>query len=454
MLDGFVGTGSKVAGSLAGAGRGRSARSPRISSASSLANRGFRRHKAAGGGCETPITWLGRGLTSRRPLSSTGPSLGIRKAIWSSSGPPRFGANLLLRFQPLGVGARPWVVRQGRGSSLASSGGTPLPLRERNAIPFRLRGEGVYPGIADHVRGAYHLLRVDRAIDQFILYLATERGLSDAYQLAVRRTLEGLAKWARANGHVRWRDLGVDELSAFLSRRKKRGLGPSSLRIAVVHLKIFFRFLAARDLIPADPAEPLLSPRTGSTLPETLHAAHVTQLLESIDSRKPLGRRDLALLELFYASGLRLAEVCRARLENLNLDDGFIRVTGKGNKTRLVPVGARARSALADYLAHERPNLFKRRACSEIFLSVRGGPLSPDRVRQIVKGRARQAGLGHNAYPHLLRHSFATHLLENGADLRVIQELLGHADIATTQIYTHVDQKRLADVHRKFHPRA
>ena len=222
----------------------------------------------------------------------------------------------------------------------------------------------------------------------------------------------------------------------------------------MVHLKIFFRFLAMRNLIEADPAEPLLSPRTGSHLPETLHETQIAILLDSIDPAKDLGRRDLAILELFYASGLRLAEICSARLEALDLADGFLRVTGKGNKTRIVPVGGRARAALEDYLAHERPKLVKPRSSSEIFLSVRGGSLSPDRVRQIVKARARQAGIEQNMYPHLLRHSFATHLLQNGADLRVIQELLGHADIATTQIYTHVDDKRLKKIHRQFHPRA
>jgi integrase/recombinase XerD len=291
-------------------------------------------------------------------------------------------------------------------------------------------------------------------IDSFILYLATERGLSDAYQLSVRRTLETLAGWAGEKKFGAWRDLGVDDLSAFLAFQKKKGLEASSLRIGVVHLKIFFRFLTMRNLIEADPAEPLLSPKTGSHLPETLHEAQVVKLLESIDPAKHLGRRDLAILELFYASGLRLAEVCTVRLETLDLDDGFIRVTGKGNKTRIVPVGGRARAALEDYLANERPKLVKSHTSSEIFLSVRGGALSPDRVRQIVKRRAQQAGIAQNMYPHLLRHSFATHLLQNGADLRVIQELLGHADIATTQIYTHVDDKRLKKVHQQFHPRA
>ena len=290
-------------------------------------------------------------------------------------------------------------------------------------------------------------------VDSFILYLATERGLSTAYQLSVRQTLDKLLEWAAKNGHREWRDLGTDELSAFLGDLRKTELDASSLRIAVVHLKIFFRFLQKRHGIEIDPAEPLLSPKTSAKLPETLNQQTVENLLGSIDSEKKLGKRDLALLELFYASGLRLSEICGARLEYFDQEDHFLRITGKGNKTRLVPVGGRALKALDNYLTGERSNLITKKTSSHIFLSVRGGPLSPDRVRQIVKERAQQAGIEQNIYPHLLRHCFATHLLENGADLRVIQELLGHADIATTQIYTHVDQKRLKAVHKNFHPR-
>lgn len=290
-------------------------------------------------------------------------------------------------------------------------------------------------------------------VDGFILYLATERGLSTAYQLSVRQTLDKLLAWTSRENHHEWRDLGTDELAAFLGHLRKSELDASSLRISLVHLKIFFRFLQKRNLIEIDPAEPLLPPKTSAKLPETLSAQAVEQLLTSINPEKKLGKRDLALLELFYASGLRLSELCGARLEYLDQEDHFLRITGKGNKTRLVPVGEKALTALTRYLASERPTLVSKKTSSHIFLSVRGGPLSPDRVRQIVKERARQAGLAQNIYPHLLRHSFATHLLENGADLRVIQELLGHADISTTQIYTHVDQKRLKAVHKNFHPR-
>jgi integrase/recombinase XerD len=293
---------------------------------------------------------------------------------------------------------------------------------------------------------------MEKETDAFIRYLATERGLSEAYQLSVRQTLDALAGWLKKRG-APLTEVGTEELAAFLSQRKKTGLIAASLRIATVHLKVFFRWLAVKGRLEMDPAEPLLAPRPDQTLPETLHAAEVERLLDSIDPSARLGRRDRAILELFYAAGLRLSELCHLRLETMDLEEGFARITGKGNKTRVARVGGKAREALADYLANERPELVTRRTSSHVFLSIRGGPLSPDRVRQIVKERAKLAGIEQSIHPHLLRHSFATHLLEGGADLRVIQELLGHADISTTQIYTHVDRQRLKAVHKKFHPR-
>ncbi len=289
-------------------------------------------------------------------------------------------------------------------------------------------------------------------IDEFLMFVATERGLSVAYQFSIRQSLDSLHRWCHSH-NMGLQDLGADELSRFLTSRKAQNLGASSLRIVTVHLKIFFRWLSGKGRLAMDPAEPLLAPRTEKLLPETLHASECRHLLESIDTKDPLGSRDRAILELFYSSGLRLSELCQIRLEQLDVQENFLRVTGKGNKTRIVPLGEMARKALDDYLGSVRMNLVKKRTGSHIFLSVRGGALSPERVREIVKQRAAAAGLDKNIYPHLLRHSFATHLLEGGADLRVIQELLGHADIATTQIYTHVDQKRLKQVHRTFHPR-
>jgi integrase/recombinase XerD len=243
-------------------------------------------------------------------------------------------------------------------------------------------------------------------------------------------------------------------MSEYLAERKRAGLSASSIKLIVVAMKIFFRFLVAKGIIDRDPSEALALPRIERYLPETLNELQVEQFLEKIDTKGNHGLRDRAMIELLYASGLRISELANARLENFNFQERIVRVTGKGNKTRLVPVGRKACEALAAYLSGERPKLVKPCSGSEIFLSERGTKLTTARIWQIIKKHARCSGLEKNVYPHLLRHSFATHLLGNGADLRIIQEMLGHADISTTQVYTHVDQQRLKAVHRQFHPRA
>ena len=295
---------------------------------------------------------------------------------------------------------------------------------------------------------------MQEAIDSFLLYLATERGLSVNYQLSTRQSLHAFAEWLAESKQIAAPgSVTHDHITAYLGYCKKCGRASASIKLIVVAIKVFFRFLHLRKLVPKDVAELLPLPRGEKYLPETLNESKVERLLESIPTDQPLGLRDRALIELLYASGLRISELVNARLEHLFLEEKVIRVTGKGNKTRLVPVGAKACEAIAAYLERERPKYVKRRTGSELFLSVRGNKLTPQRCWQILKARARFAGLEENVYPHLLRHSFATHLLGNGADLRMIQEMLGHADISTTQIYTHVDQDRLKAVHRKFHPR-
>lgn len=195
-------------------------------------------------------------------------------------------------------------------------------------------------------------------------------------------------------------------------------------------------------------------PGLGLSLPHVLDQQTVSKLLESIDVQDiPLGCRDRALLEMIYACGMRVSEVINCKLESFDADDAFVRVMGKGDKTRLVPVGRSALEALKAYLEKGRPKLVKPGTKSHIFLTVRGRPLTRERVRQILQERARVAGIDQHVFPHILRHSFATHLLENGADLRIIQEMLGHADISTTQIYTHLEQQRLNAIHHRFHPR-
>lgn len=292
------------------------------------------------------------------------------------------------------------------------------------------------------------------AIDQFILYLATERGLSENYQISTRRLLEEFADWLS-----RQKQLGSPvqvetwQITEFLGYEKERGLAAASIKLIVVAIKIFFRFLKARSMVPKDPAELLPLPRLTRYLPETLNKVQVNRLLEVDLTGRPYPLRDQAMLELLYASGLRISELTSVRLENLDLEERVVRVIGKGWKTRLVPVGRTACEALEKYITQERVQLVSKRTGNEVFLSRHGRKLTTQRVWQIVKEIVAIAGFETNVYPHLLRHSFATHLLGNGADLRIIQELLGHADISTTQIYTHVDQSRLKLVHKQFHPR-
>jgi integrase/recombinase XerD len=294
----------------------------------------------------------------------------------------------------------------------------------------------------------------EEAIDRFILYLATERGLSENYQISTRRSLEDFAVWASKQSRPFLPgNLELAELTQYLAAEKKRGLASASMKLIVVALKIFFRFLKMRAMTEKDPAELLTLPRLTRFLPETLNQVQVNRLLEANLQGRPFPLRDRAILELFYASGLRISELTGARLENLNLQERIIRVVGKGSKTRLVPVGRMACDAIDRYLTQERVRLVGRKTGNEVFLSRHGKKLTTQRVWQIIKEIAASAGFDTNVYPHLLRHSFATHLLANGADLRVIQELLGHADISTTQIYTHVEQSRLKSIHKQFHPR-
>jgi len=226
------------------------------------------------------------------------------------------------------------------------------------------------------------------------------------------------------------------------------------MKMIVVALRHFLAHLKREGLIQNDLLPALDLPKLNQHLPATLSEAEVGQLLSVELPKTPLGLRDRAVLEVLYASGLRAAEIVGLRLENLLREERLLRVIGKGNKERLVPVGEKALAALDLWLARGRPELVKPKTGGEIFIGDHGRRLTTARIWQIVQECARLAGVEKKIWPHLLRHSFATHLLSHGADLRAIQEMLGHASLATTQIYTHVDQARLKEVHRKFHPRA
>ncbi len=290
--------------------------------------------------------------------------------------------------------------------------------------------------------------------ERFIRFLAAEKGLSVNYQLSVRQTLDVLGEYL-ANSGIDCAAVKESHVADFLRQRRKEGLSASSLRIEMVHLRIFFRFAAARGYMSEDPVMRLDLPRAGRSLPETLDAETVGTLIDSVDSRASvLDARDRAILELLYGSGLRVSELISLTLSQIGWDDGFLRVEGKGGKTRFVPMGKSARESLQYYLARARSELVGKKRSPHVFLSRRGSGLTRERIRQIVCERAHNVGISDHICTHMLRHSFATHLLENGADLRVIQDMLGHASLSTTQIYTHVEQKRLISLHHRFHPRS
>ncbi len=232
-----------------------------------------------------------------------------------------------------------------------------------------------------------------------------------------------------------------------------RRLSSESVYLEIAALRAFYRFAEDEKLLPANIAEHLSLPRRWQRLPKALTDQEIESLLAPETPETPRGLCDQAILELAYASGLRLSELRTVRLEQLHLEAGFINVVGKGNKERVVPIGRKAVAAMERYLNSGRPQLVTARSPAAVFLTRRGTPFAPVTLWLRIKQRARRAGIARNVTPHMLRHSFATHLLEHGADLRVIQELLGHASISTTEVYTHVTGQRLREVHQKYHPR-
>ncbi len=293
-------------------------------------------------------------------------------------------------------------------------------------------------------------------IERFLLYLAAERGLSANYRLSIRQSLTRFAKWCEAQ-QISPEGVEEEHLAQYQRQLHSSGAADSSCRIAIVHLRIFFKYLSAGKVLDNNPAELLRSGKIPHQLPHTLAAETVRRLLESVSSAEvPLGTRDRAILELLYSSGLRVSELINLRPEQIDWEEHFLRITGKGGKTRYVPLGAMAAKALQCYMQQARSLLLGEQrgvATQVVFLSNRGSRLTRERIRQIIKERAFKADIHEDVFPHIMRHSFATHLLENGADLRVIQDMLGHSSLATTQIYTHVEQKRLVSLHRHFHPR-
>ena len=290
-------------------------------------------------------------------------------------------------------------------------------------------------------------------LEQFADFLAFERGLSERTVAAYVRDLRGLAEFLAGHGLWGPEVARHSDLRAYVFHLKDRGLAASSIRRVQSSLRTYWAFLLGDGVVEVDPTERLESPRVGRLLPVVLSRDDVARLLESPDPDHPLHWRDRAVLELLYATGMRVSELADLAVTALDPEEDVCLVFGKGSKERLVPMGRPAARALARYLRDVRPGLERGKGQGHVFLNARGGPLSRQAVWRIVREARRRAGIEQAVSPHTLRHTFATHLLEGGADLAAVQELLGHADIATTQIYTHLDRQHLKDVHRRYHPR-
>ncbi|HET8654256.1 MAG TPA: site-specific tyrosine recombinase XerD [Longimicrobiaceae bacterium] len=296
-------------------------------------------------------------------------------------------------------------------------------------------------------------LRRDFHVALFLDHLRFERGLAERTLAAYEHDVLRLAGFLRARGREGPGAASTADLRAFQLALKDTGLAPTSIGRNLSAVRGYFAFLVGENRVVTDPSERLQTPKAWRTLPEVLTVGEVERLIESVDVSHPLAWRDRALLEFAYASGVRVSELIDLEIRNLSLDEEFALVFGKGAKERLVPVGRRAIGALSIYLRETRARLERGEGKGRVFLNARGRPLTRMGVWKILRQHTERAGIEKPVSPHTLRHSFATHLLEGGADLVAVQEMLGHADISTTQIYTHVDRRYLAEVHRSYHPR-
>ena len=294
---------------------------------------------------------------------------------------------------------------------------------------------------------------IDNLVDRYMNYLLVEKGLStntiDAYGADLSRYTAFLA--ASGAGGVSENDTRL--LLRYLIEMRDKGLTPRSRARHLVSIRGFYRFLVQEKILPADPAAQVDLPKSGLRLPDVLSVAEVKRLLETPDMTKPAGCRDGAMLEMLYAAGLRVSELIGLKLLDVNLEAGFVRVIGKGARERVVPIGKHAREKIEEYLSSSRPHLLRKGSSTYLFVARAGKPITRQGFWKLLKKYVRRAGISKNVSPHSLRHSFASHLLAGGADLRAVQIMLGHVDISTTQIYTHVARDQLKRMHRKYHPR-
>jgi integrase/recombinase XerD len=293
----------------------------------------------------------------------------------------------------------------------------------------------------------------DPLIDRFCDHLWLEDGLADLTLAAYRRDLQAFAGWLEKERTSGLDTVVAGDIEAYLAWRFAHRAQPRSAARYTSALKRFYRYLLRENLIATDPTLNLDGPKLPRSLPKTLTETDVERLLDSADTATPLGLRDRAMLETLYATGLRVSELVGLKLTAVNLNDGVLRVTGKGNKDRLVPLGEEAVQWLQRYLSDARPLLLNRKLSDAMFVTARGDGMTRQAFWYLIKRHAHSAGITRPLSPHTLRHAFATHLLNHGADLRVVQMLLGHSDISTTQIYTHVARERMKQLHAQHHPR-
>lgn len=291
-------------------------------------------------------------------------------------------------------------------------------------------------------------------IQEFLNYLSVERGLAKNTLLAYDRDLKLYTDHLNKAGVGDPASVTREGVSTFLYELKKRGLSTASICRALSAVKMFHRFLVRENFAKDDPTNLVETPKLWKKIPEVLSQAEIETVIRAAQGKKPQLIRDQAILELFYASGMRVSELADLKMSGVNFDVGYVRCIGKGRKERLIPIGKKSREALAVYCQKVRPKFETRSQATDVlFLSRLGRRISRQGIWNLIKTYAKKANIKKNIKPHTLRHTFATHLLEHGADLRSVQEMLGHSDISTTQIYTHVDKERLKSVHKQFHPR-
>jgi integrase/recombinase XerD len=294
---------------------------------------------------------------------------------------------------------------------------------------------------------------VQNLVSRFLGYVVSEQGHSRNTLDAYGRDLKRYAAFLSERGIAHPDEVRPPLVVEFLGTLKSLGLEASTLARSLSAIKRFHQYLVLEDLAGRDPTANLSSPKTSRKLPDVLTIPEVEALLEQPTTMTPVGIRDRAILEMLYATGMRVSELCSLVLSDLFFEQGFVRCFGKGRKERLVPIGKKAIRVTREYLRRARPALSKKDKGETVFLTIRSRGLSRKTVWKLLRDYSRKAGIKKSVHPHTLRHSFATHLLENGADLRAVQEMLGHVDISTTEIYTHLDQEYLREVHKTFHPR-